>query len=226
MMKIKWVTAAVCVFAAALFAVGITYRSDEVFTNEDFIRFHVIANSDSDEDQALKLKVRDRLVKTIDDGLVREAVAKSDGSEGESGLSIGESRDYILENLDKIEAEAYQVIEEEGFDYPVTAEMCVCWIPEKTYGSVTFPAGNYEALRIMIGEAEGQNWWCVLYPPLCLIDSEHNSYEADEVLRDSVIHGKYDKLEKAAHSDSSSTVLKLRFKTLDAVKKITKSSED
>ncbi len=220
MIKIKRIAAITGVLIIALFAAGMTYRSNEVLSNEDFIRFHVIANSDSEADQELKLKVRDRLVEFINDGLVRRAVEKSDGSESRLGLDIEESGDYIIENIEAIEAEAEKIVEEEGFDYSVKAELGVCWIPEKTYGSVTFPAGNYEALRILIGEAAGQNWWCVLYPPLCLIDSEHNAYEADDILRDSILHGKYEELAKAADSDSPPTVLQLRFKTLQALKKL------
>jgi len=65
------------------------------------------------------------------------------------------------------------VIQEEGYDYPVIAEVTTCDFPDKTYGDITFPSGRYEALRIEIGEANGQNWWCVLYPNLCFIDAVH-----------------------------------------------------
>ena len=145
--------------------------AEEQLTNEDFIRLHVVANSDSDKDQALKLKVRDHIIDYVNDEMVREAVRKSDGTEGYVGYSIEESRAFITDNLDEIVDVAEKVISEEGYDYDVNAEFGVSWIPQKTYGSVIFPAGNYEALKILIGEASGRNWWCVLYPPLCLIDT-------------------------------------------------------
>ena len=91
------------------------------------------------------------------------------------------------------------------------------WIPEKSYGSLSFPAGNYEALNVTIGEGKGQNWWCVLYPPLCLIDvkaDEKKADSADDVLKDSIMRGKYSVLYDAAHGERR-TVLHLEFKTLE-----------
>lgn len=142
--------------------------------HEDIIRFHVIANSDSAEDQALKLKVRDGVLEAVNEELVRETMAQYvDAGEDitKVELDVTDSREYIQENLAMIEEIAEEIIQGEGYDYEVSAELGVRWIPEKTYGDSTFPAGNYEALNITIGEGNGQNWWCVLFPPLCLIDS-------------------------------------------------------
>ena len=88
------------------------------------------------------------------------------------------------------------------------------FIPEKTYGSLKFPAGNYEALTVTIGSGEGKNWWCVLYPPLCLIDTARGEQEADDVLRDAVMQGRYSGLAEAARGEKT-TGLRLRFKTLE-----------
>lgn len=205
------ILSAAVVFA---FCAGMAYRYQNTFTNEDFIRFHVIANSDSEEDQELKLKVRDELVDFVNSGLRREAVRKSSGKEETAALGIEETRDYISEHIGGIEEKAEQIIAAEGFDYPVEAKLGVCFIPEKTYGSLEFPAGNYEALNVTIGSGQGKNWWCVLYPPLCLIDSEQGAGEADDVLRDSVMQGKYSQLYEAAHGKKT-TSLKLKFKTLE-----------
>ena len=110
------------------------------------IRFHVRANSDAPLDQELKLKVRDAIGASMQPVL--------------SGVSdIEKSRRIITDHLFGIEKEAERVISEEGYDYPVRAELAVVDFPEKTYGNYTFPAGKYEALEVVIGEGKGQNWW-------------------------------------------------------------------
>ena len=126
----------------------------------EIIRFHVLANSDSEQDQALKLKVKD--------GLVEYLKPMLSGAE-----SVEESREILEENLGAIEEEAERLLAREQAPYGAEAEMTTCYFPIKTYGDCTFPAGNYQALRIPIGEAKGKNWWCVLYPNLCFIDSLH-----------------------------------------------------
>lgn len=205
----------ITILAVTMLFTGMACRqANNSFTNEDFIRFHVIANSDSDEDQALKLRVRDRLIEYINDGLRREAVRQSDGGGKTAELNIEETRDYIRENLGEIRQKAQEVVQNEGWDYEVNAELGVRWIPEKSYGSLTFPAGNYEALNITIGEGAGKNWWCVLYPPLCLLDVQEEESEAEDVLRDSIMRGKYSVLYDAAHGERQ-TALHLRFKVLE-----------
>lgn len=130
---------------------------------EGIIRLHVIANSNTKEDQNLKLKVRDNILKEVN-GL-------------EQKLNIENSRSYLEKNLDQMEKIASKTVKENGKSYPVKAELGVRWIPEKTYGDMTFPAGNYEALSITLGKGEGENWWCVLFPPLCLIDESQDTVE-------------------------------------------------
>ena len=192
---------------------GMVYRYQNTWTNEDFIRFHVVANSDSEEDQELKLKVRDELVDFINDRLRDEAVKRSDGKEETATLNIGQAREFLKEHIGEIRQEALKIIEREGYRYSVSAELGVRFIPEKTYGSLKFPAGNYEALTVTIGSGEGKNW-CVLYPPLCLIDTARGEQEADDVLRDAVMQGRYSGLAEAARGEKT-TVLRLRFKTLE-----------
>lgn len=153
-------------------------ESEPQNSNDEIIRFHVIANSNSKEDQALKLKVRDAVLDMVNDGLVAETVSNDNGSVPVSSLTITESRTYIKKNIDKIAKLAEDVIAKEGYGYKAKAKLGICWIPEKTYGDTTFPAGNYEALNITIGSGNGQNWWCVLFPPLCIIDPE-NGYLAE-----------------------------------------------
>ena len=124
------------------------------------IRFHVLANSDSDEDQALKLKVKDAVVDYLNPYM----------SESES---LEESKEILEAHTGKLTEIAKQTIVDEGYDYSVNAYFCEDYFPAKSYGDVTLPAGEYTAFRIEIGEHEGKNWWCILYPPLCFIDASY-----------------------------------------------------
>ena len=130
---------------------------------EGIIRLHVIANSDSEFDQELKLKVRDEIISAVGD-LNRKK-------------NLDESRKWLKSQLDDIERAAEAVIRENGCNYKASAELGIRWIPEKTYGDMHFPAGNYEALTVTLGRGEGENWWCVLFPPLCLITEDEAELE-------------------------------------------------
>ena len=127
---------------------------------EEVFRFHVLANSDSEEDQALKMQVKEAVITYM-----KEEIPDSD--------SVETTKEWARNHLDAIVNLAKAVIQEEGYDYPVIAEVTTCDFPDKTYGDITFPSGRYEALRIEIGEANGQNWWFVLYQNLCFIDAVH-----------------------------------------------------
>lgn len=126
----------------------------------EVLRFHVLANSDSEEDQALKMEVK-------------EAVLDYMKKDMPNGGSAKETKEWASLHLGEIEEISQSVIVKEKFDYNVTAELTTDDFPEKTYGDITFPAGKYEALRINIGEAKGHNWWCCLYPNLCFTDAVH-----------------------------------------------------
>lgn len=129
----------------------------ESIANE-VIRFHVRANSDSEEDQALKLQVRDAILEEL-------------GTELEKAESKDEARKVMEDNLEKIEKIGAEIIEEAGYDYEIDAYLTVEEFPMKSYGDLMFPAGEYEALRVDIGTHEGGNWWCVMYPGLCFVDT-------------------------------------------------------
>ena len=126
----------------------------------EVFRLHVIANSDTEKDQELKLKVKTRIVEYLKEILGEDA-------------GLEETKEAVLTHLTEIEQEAENLIEEQGFDYPVEAVVEKTYFPEKTYGDCTFPAGEYEALKVKIGSAKGQNWWCVLYPSLCFLDDTY-----------------------------------------------------
>lgn len=189
------------------------YGESDLLSNEDFIRFHVIANSDGKADQALKLKVRDRLLTVINEDLVAETMAKAGGDQKNISLNLDGAMDYIENNLEKIEDSAKEVICEEGYDYPVTADLGVSLIPKKSYGDLTFPAGNYRSLNIIIGEGKGENWWCVLFPPLCLIGEEN---EEEDIYKDVLLNEKYNDITKGSEHQRT---LKLKFKTLELLSK-------
>ncbi|MBN7774120.1 stage II sporulation protein R [Clostridium aminobutyricum] len=196
-----------------------TRDNDDYYTG--IIRFHVIANSDSTEDQELKLKVRDGVLEAVNEELVKETMAQYDADAVECSveqvsLNIDESREYLQNHLDLIEDIAEDIIKQNGYSYTASAELGVRWIPTKTYGDTTFPAGNYEALNITIGEGEGQNWWCVLYPPLCLIDSKEQGTQVNT--SEPGITAELVKLRDSNKNEIPTGVaIKLKFKTLEVI---------
>lgn len=128
---------------------------------DEILRFHVLANSDSKEDQALKLKVKNQVV------LYMQEILKQCNSKQEA-------KRLLKDNTGRILQIAEQVIKEEGYDYGVTARLENTYFPVKTYGEFVFPEGVYEAYRILIGNAEGKNWWCVMFPSLCMVNETYS----------------------------------------------------
>ena len=134
--------------------------------SESIIRFHVRANSDSQEDQEVKLKVKEAVVDYI-----RPALSDSE--------SLSQSREILEAESDNIRNVAIKTLRDNGFMEDVSVYFERSYFPVKSYGDVTFPAGYYEAFRVDIGEAEGKNWWCVLYPPLCFVDAVYGVVPED-----------------------------------------------
>lgn len=125
------------------------------------LRLHIIANSDSDYDQELKLKVRDKVLEATGE-LFAEVSGKTEAVA---------AAEYSSNDIKSI---AESVIAEEGYDYPVQVEVIEMWFETRSYGDFTLPAGDYDAVRIIIGEGEGRNWWCVMYPALCIPGAEES----------------------------------------------------
>lgn len=148
---------------------------------KEVFRFHVLANSDSEEDQALKMKVKEEVL-----SYMKESLPEAE--------TVQETKDWAREHEKEIERTAEEVIRREGYAYKADASVCVCDFPDKSYGDVFFPAGKYEALRIEIGNAQGRNWWCVLYPNLCFVDSIHAvvSEEGKEDLQEVLTDEEYE----------------------------------
>ncbi|HVJ49762.1 stage II sporulation protein R [Desulfitobacterium sp.] len=129
---------------------------------DELIRFHVLANSDSEEDQAIKRAVRDAVLEEVSPRLAESH-------------SLEESRQILTGLRPKIEQIGKAVVLASGKTYEVKTDYGYFTFPTKSYGSLVLPAGEYEAVRILIGKAEGSNWWCVLFPPLCFVNIEHST---------------------------------------------------
>lgn len=181
-----------------IFFLGITGFSAKCRDIEDSVlRLHVIANSDSAQDQELKLKVRDAVL-----------LSGKDIFSGAGNVKDAEKK--INDNSDEILAAARQVIKDEGFDYNVHLEITDDNFPTKTYGDTTLPAGKYRAVKIVIGEGAGHNWWCVMFPALC-IPGASEDVSIDDVLTDS-----------ETEFVKSDPKIDVRFKIVDVFDKMTK----
>ena len=177
----SFVTGFLSILLAAIIIAALPTEADaEIYT--DTLRLHILAASDSEEDQALKLAVRDAILAEFSDRL-----------SGASG--IGEAKEVTESLLAEIESRAEAVVTEAGCSYAVTASLSEEWYDTREYGDFTMPRGIYSSLIIRIGEGQGRNWWCVMYPPMCLdlatdapSDDWVGGYTGEEL---SLISGKY-----------------------------------
>lgn len=134
----------------------------------EVLRLHILANSDSESDQALKLKVRDAV---LEEG--------ADIFEGAKDLLTAQA--HIEQNTRRLKEIAQKTIQQNGYDYPVDVVIGEEYFNTRTYDHVTLPAGRYNAVRVLIGEGAGKNWWCVMFPPMCLPAAESEA-TIDQVL--------------------------------------------
>ena len=145
---------------------GLRIRRQQALSQQhiasQIIRLHVIANSDETADQTLKKEVKDRVVTYL-------------RSKMNQAASIQAARQVICQEMDALKEIAEKKIRQEGYDYPVTVSLGTTYFPVKEYGDMAFPAGDYEALRVQIGKSKGRNWWCVMYPSLCLVDGVYQT---------------------------------------------------
>ncbi|MBE6062266.1 MAG: stage II sporulation protein R [Clostridium butyricum] len=139
---------------------------DEV--KNSLIRFHVIANSDSDDDQNLKIKVKNQVIDYLYPYL-------------NESKSLDESRQIIKSKMPEAKKIAQKVINDNNYNYNIQVQLSRENFPEKSYGNIVLPQGNYEAFRIIIGSGQGKNWWCVMFPPLCFVDESKAEVEYDKV---------------------------------------------
>lgn len=145
---------------------GLRIRRQQTLSQQhiasQIIRLHVIANSDETADQTLKKEVKDQVVTYL-------------RSKMNQAATIQAARQVICQEMDALKQIAEKKIQQEGYDYPVTVSLGTTYFPVKEYGDMAFPAGDYEALRVQIGESKGRNWWCVMYPSLCLVDGVYQT---------------------------------------------------
>ena len=167
---------------------------------DSVLRLHIIANSDSDFDQNLKLKVRDRILKET------ENLFKTAKSAQEAEITARKNSELICQI-------ARDEITSQGFDYPVAVELGEEAFPTKVYGGIALPCGKYTAVRVKIGEANGKNWWCVMYPPLCFTDGILAASDDTTVkLKASLSEEEYRLITTA---QSGSVPVKIRFKIVE-----------
>lgn len=174
---------------------------------DKLIRFHVIANSDSDKDQKLKLKVRDEVISYLQPKL-------------ENSNSIEESEKIIKNEYKTLENISKKVISKNGYNYTVKVGLEYSNFPAKQYSSVVLPAGKYKALRIIIGEGKGKNWWCVMFPPLCFVDEQNNviDKETDEKLKKVLTKDEYELIVEKDKKNINN--LQIKFKIVEVFQKI------
>lgn len=185
---------------------AISYNlSDSVF------RLHIIANSDSSADQELKLKVRDKIIEYMN-------TLTSSSSDKKDVISI------VNNHLDSFKEIALNTIKENGYNYDVNIEIGNFHFPTKSYGDISFPAGNYDALKIEIGDAIGQNWWCVLFPPLCFVNSSTGVVPDDSknTLKENINSESYEIISEGNNSNDNTSDIKIKFKIIEFFNNFTK----
>lgn len=170
---------------------------------ETVFRLHIIANSDSKEDQELKLHVRDNVIEYLNQ------------------FSFSSKEDlikFLNENTSKIENVVQKSINEKGYSYPFSIEICNSFFPKKEYNNIDLPSGKYDGLKIKIGNSNGKNWWCVLFPPMCLIDSTTCKLpeESNLVLEESISEETYSTI------SSNTKPYTFKFKIVDFINNIYK----
>ena len=172
--------------------------SDSVF------RLHIIANSDSSADQELKLKVRDKIIEYMN-------TLTSNSSDKKDVISM------VNNHLDSFKEIALNTIKENGYNYDVNIEIGNFHFPTKSYGDISFPAGNYDALKIEIGDAIGQNWWCVLFPPLCFVNSSTGVVPDDSknTLKENINSESYEIISEGNNSNDNTSDIKIKFKIIE-----------
>ena len=198
-MKFEKLVVLFCVLVLCVTVCNILPIHGEEKIYESVVRLHVLANSDSDEDQALKLKVRDAILAYTSPKVI-------DSTSKDEAISI------LQGELEAIEIIAANVISEQGYDYPVEVTLTLEDYPTRNYESMSFPSGEYVSLRVLIGEAEGQNWWCVLFPPLCLSAASEKAENEEAFIAVGLNSDQYKII-----TESEDTKYYLRFKILEAI---------
>ena len=167
-------------------------------------RVHVIANSDSEDDQNLKLKVRDNVLRYMNT-LCSKTTSKEEAIE------------IATIHLNEFKEIALNTIKENGYNYNVDISIDNVFFPTKTYGDISLPEGYYDALRIKIGKAEGKNWWCVMFPPLCFVDVTSGIVPDDskDLLKENLSQEEYDLICNGNSENQNNTDIAFKFKIVE-----------
>lgn len=204
MKKIKIILILIILFTIFIFTCAYSYVSaisDNLYNS--IFRLHVIANSDSEEDQNLKYIVRDNLITYINENC-KDFSSKDDVVQ------------YANNHIEEIKKIAENTVKQNGFNYHVTIEIGKFDFPTKSYGDISFPSGLYDALRVKIGKSAGKNWWCVMFPPLCFVDTTTGivSNSSKESLQETLSEENYKVV-----SDTESTDITIKFKIIEFFEK-------
>lgn len=174
------------------------------------IRFHVIANSDTAADQALKLKVRD--------GILNYLTPKLNVSE-----NLAKSREILKENNEEVLKISRKIIKDNGYCYNVVSSLETDNFPVKSYGDLTLPQGSYEAYRVIIGSGQGKNWWCVMFPPLCFVDlskGQVSQTESDKRIKKVLTEDEYKLIDSSSKDKPKEVKIQYKFKIVEFIKKL------
>lgn len=204
MKKLKIFVILIVLFSIFIFTCAYSYVlaiSDNLYNS--VFRLHVIANSDSEGDQTLKYIVRDGLIDYMNNNC-------------NNLFNKDEVVMYAKNNISNLQKVAEDIIQEQGFNYPVTVEIGNFEFPTKKYGDITFPAGFYDALRVKIGESSGKNWWCVMFPPLCFVETTTGIIpdSSKELLQNSLSDESF-----IIVSESNSSNVAIKFKIVEFFEK-------
>lgn len=201
--KLKFTFTLIILFSIYIFICAYSYVNavSDTLSNSVF-RLHVIANSNSDEDQNLKYIVRDALIEYLN-------TLCTNCSSKEDVIKIANNH---LQDFKQI---AEDTIKNQGYSYQAQVEIGNFEFPTKTYGDISFPAGYYDALKVKIGKAQGQNWWCVMFPPLCFVDVTTGIVpeESKQELESNLNHEEYTLI-----SDNEKSDMKFKFKLIEFFK--------
>lgn len=168
--------------------------------SNNIFRLHILANSDSEEDQALKLKVRDAILQYME-------TLNTANQDKQSVIELSKN------HIEDFKTIAKKIIQENGYNYSVSAEIGNFYFPTKYYGNISLPAGDYDALKIEIGDAKGQNWWCSLFPPLCFVSVSSGivEEEGEEYLKENLTEEEFEIISEA------SPEIEFKFKIVELI---------
>jgi len=199
--KMKLLYILVAISTVAIIGIMVHFQNVNTGLADSLVRLHVLANSNSEKDQALKLQVRDAIIQYM-----KQHFKDANSSQ--------QAKSSIVANMPQIKQVAEHVIAAQNMNYNVKVELGSYDFPTKQYGDIVLPAGNYQALRVVIGKGEGKNWWCVLFPPLCFVDATHSVIptQAKDDLKKVLTKEEY---ELITADEGSRAPIKAKFKLME-----------